>query len=210
MAKFVRSRGTEHLELVIEGTELIETTAFGEARQAVHDTRAAQIAYYLRIGEILDTGWWRTSSFSEDLVVTAPLPFIPDNDAGHAVLRDALLERGDARGELAVLRTTAVPDERAIGSLEKTRGLELFGPFAFLPRAWRMQIAFGWRGGWIDEIVATDPHSGARLFEILHAALHAPMACFARTLTTDIPYEVALEDIAPCACLDKLTHRLQG
>lgn len=194
MARF--ARGTEHLELLLAGATLVETTLMTAAR-TLHDERAAQIAYYLRNGEILEAGWRRTSRFVDDLLPEPPLPFEPEGDAERAVLRDSLIERGDPRGELAALRAGR-PDARALGSLEKTRGIELFGLFALLPRAWRDQIAFGWRDGWIDEIAV----SGSPHHEVVHAALHAPMARFARTLTLD--ESVTLE---PCACLARITRR---
>lgn len=198
MARFVRNH--EQAELVVDRTQLVETSVMTAAR-TLHDGRAARIAYYLRVAELLETGWRRTSRFADDLPLADELPFPVEDDPAREVYRDWLLERGDPRGELVALRSADPLDARAIASLEKTRGVELFGLFAMLPRTWRDDISFVWRRGWIDEIVVQHGRIAGPGDELVHAALHAPMARFARYL---------MLDVAPafvCGCLDRITVR---
>jgi len=204
MARF--ARGDEHVELVLEGKSIVEGSTFGTARKDLFDHRAALIAYHKRVAELLGDRWTRNSPFVDDVVASDEPPFAIDDADASAVYRDWLLERGDPRGELAALRAAEKPLETAISSLERTRGVELFGGFAMLPRTWREQVAFGWRAGWIDEIVIT--HANGVLVqpgELMHAALHAPMARFARWLTVDPFYERTIpECIAPCSCTNRI------
>jgi hypothetical protein len=198
MARF--SRNHEQAELNVDRTKLVETSVMTAAR-TLHDARAARIAYYLRVAELLDTGWRRTSRFADDLLESEELPFPVDDDAAREVYRDWLLERGDPRGELATLRAADPLDTRAIASLEKTRGVELFGLFSMLPRTWRDDVSLVWRRGWVDEIVVQHGSVVGPLEELVHAALHAPMARFARYLTLDVRPKFT------CACLDRITVR---
>jgi hypothetical protein len=195
MARFVRNH--EQAELVVDRTQLVETSVMTAAR-TLHDGRAARIAYYLRVAELLATGWRRTSRFADDLLEVDEPPFLVEDDATRDVYRDWLLEHGDPRGELVALRSADPLDTRAIASLEKTRGVELFGLFAMLPRTWRDDVSFVWRCGWIDEIVV---QHGRTIEELVHAALHAPMARFARYLVLDAAPAFA------CRCLDRITVR---
>jgi hypothetical protein len=198
MARFVRLH--EVAELVVDRTKLVERNVM-TAERALHDTRAARIAYYMRTVELIESGWRRTSRFADDLLETDELPFPIKDDAALEVYRDWLLERGDPRGELVALRSAEPLDTHAISSLQKTRGVELFGLFGMLPWALREEVGFLWRRGWIDEIVI--PHRFRRFEELIHAALHAPMARFARYLTVDAAPAFT------CSCLDRITVRSQ-
>lgn len=181
MARFVR--GEQSIELSRQGRSLFERGDYGEVSDERHDERAAAIAFFVRVHELLAGGWKRTSDFVADLVVVPEPELVKQIDAGDrdalAVYTDWLIERGDPRGELAALRRT---DDRAkIASLEKTRGLELYGPLAFAPRAWHDRYAYVWRDGWVDEIHFAEDLAMPRERELVLHVVHAPMARFART-----------------------------
>jgi hypothetical protein len=95
-----------------------------------------------------------------------------------------------------------------IKSLEKTRGVELFGPLALVSRRWREQIAYVWHHGWIEEIMFRDVPSDLPAppdIELMQHALHAPMARFARWLAVDTWYSTPIyEALAECTCLRRL------
>lgn len=214
MARF--TRGDEEITLVRAGRAIVERSAFGPAHRTLHDERAALIAYYARIAELLDDRWVRTSPFVEDLVHADEPALVADIDAGDrdalAVYTDWLLERGDPRGELAVLRNAPAPDARKISSLEKTRGIELYGPLSTLAPRWHEQFAYVWRDGWVDEIVFRQipVSTGQHLYmpadrELMQHALHAPMARFARWLTVDDWYVTPIwECLGACTCMTKI------
>jgi len=209
MAKF--SRGEDQVELVREDRAIVERAAFGEARRELHDERAALIAYYARIAELLDDRWIRTTPFVDELVVVEEPALVAAIDAGDrdalAVYTDWLLDRGDPRGELAVLRAAPTPDARKISSLEKTRGVELFGPLSTLGRRWRDQFTYVWRDGWVDEIAFHYATDETYLLtppdhELMQHVLHAPMARFARWLAVDDWYVTPIwERLGDCTCL---------
>lgn len=212
MAAFVR--GTDELTIVREGNAVVEHTAFGPARRELHDARAALIAYYVRIAELLDDRWIRMTPFVDDLVVPEEPSLTAEVDAGDrdalAVYTDWLLDRGDPRGELAVLRAAPSPDAKKIASLERTRGVELFGPLSTLGQRWRDQFTYVWRDGWIDEIVFHEGRSEQYLLtppdrEVMQHALHAPMARFVRWLTVDDWYVTPIwECLGDCTCLAQI------
>jgi hypothetical protein len=210
MARF--ERGDLQIELVHEDTRVVEHTPYGSARRDLHDERAALIAYYARIADLLADRWIRTTPFVDDLVVAPEPTLVEAIDAGDrdalAVYTDWLIERGDPRGELAALRAASEPDERKIGSLEKTRGVELFGPLCMLPRTWREHFAYVWRQGWIDEVVFARVEQDVPLppdAELMQHALHAPMARFARWLSVDTWYSTPIwECLGACSCLRRI------
>ena len=205
MAQF--RRGLDSVEMLVEGRAVLERTPRANARRDWHDERAALIAYYRRIAELLTTGWTRISSFADDLI-TADEPdlvtAINEGDrAALSVYTDWLLERGDPRGERAVLT-----DPKQIASLELTRGIELFGPSVMIPAAWRAQFTYVWRDGWIDEVWFHRDREAPRNVndeELMQHALHAPMARFARWLQIDAWYSAPpWERLAACTCLEHI------
>ena len=210
MARFTRD-GHE-ITLEREGNAIVEHAAFGRARRELHDERAALIAYYARIAELLDDRWIRATPFVDDLVASEEPALVAEVDAGDrdalAVYTDWLLDRGDPRGELAVLRAAPVPDARKIASLEKTRAVELFGPLATLGKRWRDQFTYVWRDGWIDEIVFHLVEDELRIppdREVMQHALHAPMARFARWLHVDVWYVTPIwECLGACTCITRI------
>lgn len=208
MATFRRD-GAE-VEVVREGLAVVEYTGFGVARRERYDERATLISYYMRIAELLEDRWQRTSEFIDDLAASAEPALVADIDAGDrdalAVYTDWLLERGDPRGELAVLRATPELDMRRIASLEKTRRVELFGPLGMLDRRWREQFTYLWRDGWIDEVIFHRREDDSWTIppdkEVMQHALHAPMARFTRWLTVDDWYVMPIwECLGRCTCL---------
>ena len=217
MARF--TRGDQAIELVREGRTILERTPFGEGRRELHDERAALIAYYARIAEILDDRWIRTSSFLDDLVIVREPELVRAIDAGDLdaldVYTDWLLDRGDPRGELAALRSAPEPDHRRIASLEKTRGVELFGPLCMVSRGWRDHFTYVWRRGWIEEVVfayGTQSDALPPDKELMQHVLHAPMARFARWLSVDTWYVTPIwECLGACACVQRIRGvRLSG
>ena len=217
MARF--TRGDQSIELVREERTIVERTSFGEGRRELHDERAALIAYYARIAELLDDRWIRASSFLDDLVIEPEPDLVRAIDAGDidalGVYTDWLLDRGDPRGELAALRSAPEPDHRRISSLEKTRGVELFGPLCMVSRGWRDHFAYVWRRGWIDEVVFAYGSQSDELppdKELMQHVLHAPMARFARWLAVDTWYATPIwECLGACTCLQRIRGvRLSG
>jgi hypothetical protein len=212
MARF--TRGDETITLEREGNAIIEIAAFGPARRDLHDERAALIAYYARIAELLEDRWIRATPFVDDLVDDEEPALVAEVEAGDrdalAVYTDWLLDRGDPRGELAVLRAAPEPDDRKIASLERTRGVELFGPLSALGPRWRDQFTYVWRDGWVDEIVFHEWRSERYVLtppdrEVMQHALHAPMARFVRWLTVDDWYVTPIwECLGDCTCLAQI------
>lgn len=206
MATFTRDGAAVTISLF--GRVVVEDGPLGIARREHRDERAAQIAYYTRCAELLDDRYIRQTPFVADLVVAEDSDLVHAIDAGDrdalAVYTDWLLDRGDPRGERATLT-----DERAISSLEKTRGLELFGPAAFVGRQWRDQFSYVWKDGWIDEVWFHLDEEGLRPNppdrEVMQHALHAPMARFARWLCVDDWYVTPIwECLDRCTCLQRI------
>lgn len=200
MARFARAGMTE-IDIVLEDRTIVEVTGDFRATDERHDDRAARIAYYQRIAELLEDGWRRVSRFEDDIFVPTDPPAlitsIEANEPGALdVFIDWLLEHNDPRGELATLRAAAEPDPRKIQSLEKTRGLELFGPLSTLSRRWHEQFTFVWQAGWVDQIVfgRVTPNVGflPPEAELMRHVMHAPMARFARRLVVDDWYVTPL------------------
>jgi hypothetical protein len=211
VAHFTRS--DDWLELMLDGSALIERTAHADARQVLQDERAALIAYYRRIAELLDDRWIRTTRFVDDIVLAEEPALVADVDAGDrdalAVYTDWLLERGDPRGELAALRLEPEPDRRRINSLERRCGVEVFGALASMRPRWWDCFTFVWRAGWVDEILFHYPVTNASPSppdkEVMQHALHAPMARFARWLQVDDWYTPPIwECLGDCTCLRKI------
>ena len=208
MARFTRTLGAggeDEVTIWLEDGALVERTTFGTARRELHDHRAALIAYYTRIAELLDLLYIRQTPFVDDLVVQPEPDLVRAIDTGDrdalTVYTDWLLERGDARGERATLT-----DPRAIATLEKTRGVELFGPLAFLDQRWKEQFTYVWKAGWVDEIWfhlrEGDLRPNPPDREVMQHALHAPMARFARWLRVDDWYVTPIwECLDRCTCL---------
>ncbi|MDQ3336326.1 MAG: hypothetical protein M4D80_14250 [Myxococcota bacterium] len=208
-SRFVRNH--EEITLKRNGSEIVERSTFGDARRELHDQRAALIAYYARIAELLDDRWIRATPFVDDLVVAEEPALVAEALAGDrdalAVYTDWLLDRGDPRGELAALRTAPTPDERKISSLEKTRGVELFGPLSTLGNRWRDQFAYVWRDGWVDEIVFRHAIQHVRTppdKEVMQHALHAPMARFTRWLNVDTWYVIPICESLGDTCVAQI------
>ena len=210
MARF--ERDGQAIELVREGTTIVEHTAFGTAHRTLHDERAALIAFYARALELIAERWVRQTPFVDELVVVPEPELVAQIDAGDRdaldVYTDWLLDRGDPRGELAALRRADTADERKIASLEKTRGVELFGPLSMVPRTWREQFAYVWRSGWIDEVIFRQVDVEGRHPpdpELMQHALHAPMARFVRWLSVDLWYVTPIwECLGACTCLQRI------
>lgn len=68
----------------------------------------------------------------------------PDDDSLRLVLADALLEQGDAWGELIQLQFSATPDQARVAKLIQKHGVAIAGPLAHLaPRGvWRFDKGF--------------------------------------------------------------------
>ncbi len=211
MARFSRLDRSP-IELSRHGRTIVEHTVFGDARRELHDERAARLAYHVRVIELLEDGCHRDTPFIDDLVVDEQPGLVAAIEAGdpdaRAVYRDWLLDRGDPRGELIALRTAAEPDPRAIASLEKRCGLELFGPLCMAPQRWRKQFELAWRDGWIDEIAfGWQEDRVIPSVEMMQHVLHAPMARFVRSLVVDSFYARTIaECLAGCTCVARIRN----
>ena len=221
-ARFAQHGTVFEIDLARQGRRVIERRFGSELSTDAHsfaDERAATRAYHERIAELLETKWRRISR-CEALDDVAPNPVLAAAAAtgdpeALAVYTDWLLDHGDARGEMAALRTATPTAEvlARLAELERDHGVELFGLLAVLGPAWWAQFELEWRHGWIDGVTArhrfmTDGRAmtAGEAREALHHLLHAPVARFVSRLALDADFATAArQTLAHCPHVDSIT-----
>jgi uncharacterized protein (TIGR02996 family) len=171
------------------------------ARRTFDDERAARHAYHVRLAELLETGWRRTglATAAPENALEAAIDANPDDAALRAVHADWLLERNDARGELASLHlllerhdSDPIRLREQIAAVEKQHADVLFGVVAALGPHWRGQFALTWKHGWVDEVtfehrfeIDNRIFGAERIRALLLEVLHMPVARFVQGLRLD-------------------------